>query len=72
MTKANWGLMARFWNKKTPAVSFITVGIVNVGLFIAASGGSRFGYWPPTILLVAILLAVVNNFRIDRAEREGH
>jgi hypothetical protein len=64
--------MARFWNRKTPAFSFITVGIVDVGLFIAASGGSRFGYWPPTMLLVVILLSAVNNFRIDRAERERH
>lgn len=64
--------MAKFWNKKTPALSFIPVGVVDVGLFIAAQGGNRFGYWLPTILLVVILLAVVNNFRIDRAERERH
>ena len=70
-TEANWGPMARFWNRKTPALSFIPVGIVDVGLFIAASGGNRFGYWLTTILLVVILLAVVNNFRIGRAEREG-
>ncbi|MDQ0028776.1 hypothetical protein J2S89_000584 [Arthrobacter bambusae] len=62
--------MASFWNRKTPAFTFIPVGIVDVGLFIAASGGSRFGYWPPTVLLVVILLSVVNNFRIDRLERE--
>lgn len=69
MTKKNWGPMTRFWNRKTPAFTFIAVGIVDVGLFIAASGGNRFGYWLPTILLVVILLSIVNNFRIDRAER---
>lgn len=65
----NRGPMSRFWNRKTPAFTFIAVGIVDVGLFIAASGGNRFGYWLPAILLVVILLSVVNNFRIDRADR---
>jgi hypothetical protein len=43
-----------------------------VGLFIAASGGGRFGYWLPTLLLVVIVLSVANNYRIDRLERERH
>jgi hypothetical protein len=60
--------MARFWNKKTPAVTLILFGIVDVSLFIAVSADSRFGYWPPAILLVTILLTIVNNFRIDRME----
>ena len=64
--------MAGFWNRKTTAYTFIPVGIVDVGLFIAASGGIRFGYWLPTILLVVILLSVLNNFRIDHAERGRH
>lgn len=68
--KEIWGLMGGFWNRKTPTFTFITGGIVDVGLFIAASGGSRFGYWPPAVLLVVGILAVVNNFRIDRVERE--
>ena len=62
--------MARLWDKKTPTVTFILFGIVNVGVFIAADH-SRFGYWPPAILLLAILLTAVNNLRIDRAERAG-
>jgi hypothetical protein len=62
------GLMAGFWNKKTPTVSLILVGIVDASLFIAVSDNSRFGYWPAIILLVAILLSVLNNLRIDRLE----
>lgn len=64
--------MGGFWNRKTPVITFILVGVVDIGLFIAASGGGRFGYWPAAMLLAVILLTFVNNFRIDRAERERH
>jgi len=43
---------------------------VDVSLFIAVSDDSRFGYWPPVILLVTILLTILNNFRIDRMEAQ--
>lgn len=62
--------MGRIWNKRTPILSLILFGIVDVSLFIAVSDDSRFGYWPPMILLGAILLTIFNNFRIDRLEAE--
>jgi hypothetical protein len=62
--------MASFWNKKTPTVSLILFGVVDISLFIAVSDDSRFGYWPPVILLVAILLAILNNLRIERMEAQ--
>jgi hypothetical protein len=62
--------MGGIWNKKTPTVSLILFGIVDVSLFIAVSDDSRFGYWPPVILLVALLLTIFNNFRIDRLEAD--
>ncbi|MEV7136142.1 hypothetical protein AB0N24_25110 [Arthrobacter sp. NPDC093128] len=60
--------MAGFWNKKTPTVTLILVGIVDASSFIAVSDNSRFGYWPAIVLLIAILLSVLNNVRIDRLE----
>ena len=62
--------MAGFWNKKTPTLTLVLFGIVDVSLFIAVSEDSRFGYWPPVILLVAIDLTIFNNFRIERLEAE--
>ncbi|GAA5202038.1 hypothetical protein GCM10023346_47890 [Arthrobacter gyeryongensis] len=58
--------MAEFWNKETPNVSLILFGIVDICLFVAATDDTRFGYWPPVILLVAILLTILNNVRIRR------
>lgn len=57
--------MATFWKRKTPALSIILFGIVDVTLFISVSD-SHFGYWPATILLIAILLTILNNVRITR------
>lgn len=60
--------MARFWDKKTPPVTLILSGIVCISLFIAVSDDSRFGYWPPMVLLAAIVFTIFNNRRIDRLE----
>lgn len=60
--------MASFWNKKTPPVTLILSAIVCISLFIAVSEDSRFGYWPPIVLLAAIAFTIVNNRRIDRLE----
>lgn len=62
--------MAGFWNKKTPTLTLVLSGIVDVSLFIAVSEDSRFRYWPPVILLVAIVLTIFNNFRIERLVAE--
>lgn len=64
--------MAEFWNKETPNVSLILFGIVDICLFVAAVGDTRFGYWPPVILLVAILLTLLNNVRIRRQALQPH
>jgi hypothetical protein len=62
--------MDSFWNKKTPTLSLILFGVVDISLFIAVSDDSRFGYWPPVILLVTILLTILNNLRIQRMEAQ--
>lgn len=58
-----------------PVVTLILFAVVDISAFIAVREGSLFGYWPPVILLVALVLQVLNNIRIDRArnrETEPH
>jgi hypothetical protein len=45
--------------------------IVDFYSVIAVSEGSLFGYWPPMFLLVALVLQVLNNIRIDRARKRA-
>jgi hypothetical protein len=35
-------------------------------LFLGVTDQSRFGYWPPVILLGTLIFALLNNIRIDR------
>jgi hypothetical protein len=59
--------LRRFWDQKVPVVTLVLFAIVDVSAFIAVREGSLFGYWRPVILLVALVLQVLNNIRIDRA-----
>jgi hypothetical protein len=59
--------MKRFWNKKTPVVTIVLAAVVDVTSFVAVTEGSPLGYWPPVILLAAIMFTVLNNLRLDRS-----
>jgi hypothetical protein len=50
--------------------SLILFGVVDIGLFITVSDDSRFGYWPPVILLVTFPLTILNNLRIQLMEAQ--
>jgi len=58
--------MKRFWNQKSPNVQLVWMAVLNIMLFFAVTEQSRFGYWPPVILLATLVFAVLNNIRIDR------
>lgn len=59
--------MTRFWNKKTPVVTIVLAAVVDFTSFVAVTESSRLGYWPPIILLAAIIFTFLNNLRLDRS-----
>lgn len=61
--------MTGFWNKKTPGLTLFLFGVICATSYFAVSVSDPFGYWPPTILLVVLVLTILNNLRIDRARR---
>lgn len=63
--------LKRFWDQKVPVVTLVLFAILDITAFIGVSEGSVFGYWPPMILLVALVLQVWNSIRIDRARKHA-
>ncbi|MDQ0028489.1 uncharacterized membrane protein YoaK (UPF0700 family) [Arthrobacter bambusae] len=57
-----------FLNRRTPNTSLIPVSIIAVGLLIATLGGPHI--WIPIVLVAAIVLAVANNWRLDRSKKK--
>jgi hypothetical protein len=58
--------MKRFWSQKSPFVQLVWLAGLDIILFLGVTDQSRFGYWPPVILLGTLIFALLNNIRIDR------
>ncbi len=65
--------MTGFWNKKTPRSTLIVSVLLVVTTYISILDRSPQLQWAPLILLVATVMALLNNIRLDRSssrERE--